>query len=216
MNEVERILAKFMEIEPSKITNIKAQVKREGRYSIFVDGDYAFSLSAEALLDARLTNGQELTEADIRRYKKMSADDKAYGLALAYVARRMRSRGELQDYFRRKKYEPELADDLLQRLERAGFVDDMEFARRWVENRRLLKSTSTKRLRLELRQKHIADETIRTVIEEDATDERQLLRELIAKKRRQTRYQDEQKLIAYLARQGFNYNDIKSALTDKE
>ena len=197
------------------VSSIRSQVKREGRYSIFVDGMYSFSLSAEALLDAGLTNGQELTEADVRRYKKLSADDKAYGLALAYVARRMRSRGELQDYFRRKQYDPELSDDIMQRLERGGFVDDAEFARRSVENRRLLKATSTKRLRLELRQKKVADDIIRTVLAEDETDERDILRELIAKKQKQSRYQDEQKLIAYLARQGFNYDDIKSVLHDQ-
>lgn len=198
-----------------QVTNIKAQVKREGRYSVFIDGKYSFSLSADALLDAKLTVGQELSDADIRRYKQLSAEDKAYNLALAYVARRMRSRGELLDYFRRKQYAPELADNLMQRLERAGFVDDTDFARRWVENRRLLKATSTKRLRLELRQKKVADDIIQAVLAEDDTDERQLLRELVAKKRKQSRYQDAQKLIAYLARQGFNYDDIKAVMTDE-
>ncbi len=197
------------------ITAIKAQVKREGRYSIFVDGEYSFSLSAEMLLDAGLTTGQGLTEADVKKFQKLSADDKAYGLTLAYVARRMRSRGELVDYLRRKKYAPELVTQLLNRLERAGFVDDVEFARRWVENRRLLKATSTKRLRLELRQKKVSDDIIRQVLDEDKTDERHVLCELINKKRKQTRYQDEQKLIAYLARQGFNYGDIRSALSDE-
>ena len=197
------------------ITAIKAQVKREGRYSIFVDGEYSFSLSAEMLLDAGLTTGQGLTEADVKKFQKLSADDKAYGLTLAYVARRMRSRGELVDYLRRKKYAPELVTQLLNRLERAGFVDDVEFARRWVENRRLLKATSTKRLRLELHQKKVSDDIIRQVLDEDKTDERHVLCELINKKRKQTRYQDEQKLIAYLARQGFNYGDIRSALSDE-
>ena len=198
-----------------KITAIKAQVKREGRYSIFVDGKYAFSLSAESLLDAGIVNGQELSEADVQAYKKLSSDDKAYGLALEYVVRRMRSEGELHDYFRRKKYEPELAEQIIAKLKHGGYVDDTEFARRWVENRRLLKATSTKRLRLELQQKKVSSDIIQTVLAEDETDERQVLRELIAKKRKQTRYQDSQKLIAYLARQGFNYDDIKSVLGEE-
>lgn len=199
-----------------KITAITAQVKRQGRYSIFVDDKYSFSLSAEALLDAKLTVGLELEEAEVRRYKKLSADDKAYNLALAYVARRMRSEGELRDYFKRKKYEPELAEQLFGRLRAAGFVDDYAFATRWVENRRLLRATSTRRLRLELRQKHVADDTIQRVLTEDETDERLVLKELIAKKQTQSRYRDKQKLIAYLARQGFSYDDIKSALIEDD
>ncbi|MGB4800559.1 MAG: RecX family transcriptional regulator [Candidatus Saccharimonadales bacterium] len=198
-----------------RITAIKPQVKREGRYSVYVDGAYAFSLSAEALLETEYITGQELSGVELAEAKAQSQVDKAYNLALAYVARRMRSRGELQDYFRRKQYDPALGDQIIAKLVRLGFVDDTEFARRWVENRRLLRAMSTKRLRLELRTKHIADSIIRQVLADDETDERQLLHGLVEKKRRQTRYQDDQKLIAYLARQGFNYDDIKDALSDE-
>jgi regulatory protein len=195
-----------------KITAIKAQVKREGRYSIFVDDKYAFSLSAEGLLDAHLVTGQELSQVDVTDYKRLSQEDKAYNLALAYVARRMRSEGELHDYFRRKQYAPELAEQLLAKLRRLHFVDDVEFAKRWVENRRRLKATSTKKLRLELRQKRVNSDVIQAVLTEDETDEHQLLRDLVEKKRRISRYQDDQKLMMYLARQGFTYDDIKAAL----
>ena len=195
-----------------KITAIKAQVKREGRYSIFVDDKYAFSLSAEGLLDAHLVTGQELSQVDVTDYKRLSQEDKAYNLALAYVARRMRSEGELHDYCRPKQYAPELAEQLLAKLRRLRFVDDAEFARRWVENRRRLKATSTKKLRLELREKKVNSEVIQTVLAEDETDEHQLLRDLVEKKRRISRYQDDQKLMMYLARQGFTYDDIKAAL----
>jgi len=54
------------------------------------------------------------------------------------------------------------------------------------------------------------------VLEEDETDERQVLRELIERKRRQAKYQDNIKLMQYLSRQGFSYGDIKSALEDNE
>ena len=48
-----------------KITSIQVQLKNSGRYSVFVDGKYAFSLSADALLDSRLVSGQEVSESDI-------------------------------------------------------------------------------------------------------------------------------------------------------
>ena len=199
-----------------KITGIQVQVKNPSRYSVFVEGAYSFSLSADALLESRLVNGQELSESDVVYFKKLSAEDKAFNLTLAYVARRMRSEGELQDYFRRKEYAPELAEQIMSKLRRLSFVDDEEFARRWVENRRTLKSSSSKKLHLELRQKKISNEIIQTVIAEDEIDERQMLRELVAKKRKMSRYQDDQKLMRYLAGQGFNYDDIKSAMAKEE
>jgi regulatory protein len=40
------------------------------------------------------------------------------------------------------------------------------------------------------------------------------LQKIIAKKR--SRYDDEQKFMAYLARQGFSYDDIKEALREED
>ena len=199
-----------------RITAIKTQVKREGRYSIFVDGKYAFSLSAEGLLDSGFVVGQELSRVELTEAKQQSQTDKAYALTLAYVARRMRSEGELHDYFRRKGYSADFGRTVLPKLKRQGLVDDAEFARRWVENRRLLKATSAKKLRLELRQKKISNELIESVLSSDETDERQILRELVEKKRKQSRYQDPQKLMMYLARQGFSYDDIKAVLNETD
>lgn len=198
------------------ITNIKQQERLKGRYSVYVDGKYAFSLSADALLDQKLHVGMELDDTALKTYKKLSADDKAYGLALAYVARRMRSEWELRDYFRRKGYEAELGDTILQKLKSLRLVDDTTFAEAWVRNRRLLKSVSKRRLQQELQQKHVATEVIEAVLSQDETNEADVLRELVRKKRRQTKYQDDAKLMQYLARHGFRYSDITRALQDTE
>jgi regulatory protein len=201
-----------------KITDIKQQVKRQGRYSVFVDGKYVFSLSESALVDQRIHIGQEVTHDELEGFKKASKFDKAYNLTLAYVARRARSEWELRDYFRRKEIDDEAGEQILDRLRSYGYVNDLAFASSWVENRRLLKSVSRRRLMLELRQKHIADDIVRAVLEEDETSDRDTLRDLIEKKRRQTKYQDDTKLMQYLVRQGYSYDDVKSVLrrTDDE
>lgn len=197
-----------------KITAIKQQQKRADRYSIFVDGKYAFSLSESGLIESRLASGQELTPAELDDLKKAAGLDKAYGMALRYVAIRPRSEGELADYFRRKQIDAAAAAQIVARLRNLGLVDDGAFARAWVANRRLLKSVSKRRLQLELRQKRVAPEIIDQVLQSDETDDRQALRELINKKR--ARYPDQQKFMQYLARQGFGYDDIKSALSAPE
>jgi regulatory protein len=195
-----------------KITAIKQQVKRADRYSVFVDGTYAFSLSESGLIESRLASGQELTGSELKQLKKTAGLDKAYGQALRYVALRPRSEWELNDYLRRKEVDPDAARQVTQRLRANGLLDDTAFAQAWVANRRLLKSTSKRRLHMELKQKRVPEEIIGAVLQDDATDERQVLKDLIAKKR--VRYPDQQKLIQYLARQGFSYDDIKSALAE--
>lgn len=197
-----------------KITAIKQQERLKGRYSIYVDDKYAFSLSADALLAEKLHQGQEIDAGQLKAYKKLSQDDKAYNLALAYVARRLRSEWELGDYFRRKGYDKALSTQILEKLQALGLVDDEKFAQAWVNDRRLLKSVSKRRLTQELRQKRIADGIIADVLAADETDERQVLRGLVERKRQQSRYKDDLKLMQYLARQGFGYDDIKAVLNE--
>lgn len=198
------------------ITAITQQGRQKSRYSIFIDSKYAFSLSADALLSEKLYIGQALESSQVHDYKKLSADDKAYNLALAYVLRRMRSSHEFDDYCKGKGYDDALCRYIRGKLEDLGLIDDEKFAEAWIRNRRLLKPMSKRRLKLELRQKHVADEIIEQAIEGDESDERSALRELIERRRRQSKYQDDLKLMQYLARQGFSYDDINAALQGVE
>lgn len=195
-----------------KITAIKQQVKRADRYSVFVDRKYEFSLSDMALLESKLAAGQELTEGQVRDFKQLSADDKVYNNVLRFLAIRPRSRWEIEFYLTRKKASPALTDKILNKLSIVGLIDDEKFAQSFVNDRRLLRPTSRRKLVNELRQKHVAGDIIEKVIGTDQDDERAALQAVIESKRRQAKYRDDLKLMQYLARQGFNYGDIKEAL----
>ncbi len=194
------------------ITNIKQQERLKGHYSVFVDGKYSFSLSDTSLLDARLSVGQELTGEDVKQYKQLSLDDKVYGNALRYAAMRRRSAWEMQSYLQRKQASPDLARQIMDKLTNLGFIDDLAFAQTWVENRHLLKPTSKRKLQQELKAKRVSNEVIDQVLRDDEVEDAGELQTMIARKRRQTKYQDDEKLMQYLARQGFGYEDIKNAL----
>jgi regulatory protein len=195
-----------------KITAIKQQVKRQGKYSIFLEGKYAFSLSDTALLESGLHTGQDVSDAQVRELKQTSADDKLYNNALNYVAIRPRSRWEMESYLKRKGCSPALLSNILNKLSKLGLLDDLSFAGAWIANRRLLKPTSRRRLQQELRTKRVPDEAIEQALAEDETDEAAVLQELITRKRKQAKYRDNQKLMQYLAGQGFGYGEIKDAL----
>ena len=199
-----------------KITDIKQQVKRSDRYSIYVDGKYIFSLGESELLNTGLRINQEFTAEELENLKQTAILDKAYDRALNLISMRKRSQWEMRDYLKHKDYESDIIETILNKLSDNGYVDDRAFAKAWVNTRRLLKATSKRRLQQELRQKRVEDEIIKQVLEEDETDEHEVLRELVAKKRRQSRYQDNFKLMQYLARQGYNYGDIKAALEGTE
>lgn len=197
-----------------KITGIKQQVKRNDRYSIYVDGKYSFSLSEGDLIKTGLRKDQEVSEIELRQLNDDSRLGKLYEKTLNLLSYRQRSAWELRDYLRRKKQSKEDIEIILSKLSENGYVDDRKFAQSWVETRRLLKPMSQKRLRLELRQKRISDEVINEVLAEDETNELDVLKEIIERKAK--RYPDKQKLMQYLARQGFSYDNIKSALAEQD
>jgi regulatory protein len=199
-----------------KITDIKQQVKRQGRYSVYVDDKYSFSLSEHELMLQGLRIGQEFDEASYKEIKDTAEEDKAYMRALDLLARRPRSVWEMEQYLKRKGYETGVATSILNRLSNRGLLDDKKFAESWISSRRLLKSMSKRRLLQELQQKKISSQIISEVLEADETDELAVLKEIIQKKQTQSRYQDEQKLIAYLLRQGFSYANVKYALSRED
>lgn len=157
---------------------------------------------------------REYSEGELEELQETAVLDKAYMRVLDLLSRRARSEWELRDYLKRKKYDSPTTDMIMSRLGDKGYVDDYKFAKSWVDTRHLLKNISQRKLWQELKQKHISDETISQVLEEDETDELETLKNLVAKKRTQSRYQDDQKLISFLMRQGYKYQDIKVAMTE--
>lgn len=198
-----------------KITKITAQAKQRDRYSFFVDDKYSFSLSEQAFMDSGLVSGTELSAEQVNEYKQLSVDDKVYGRALRYVAMRPRSTWEIEFYLRRKDVMPEVIEQIVEKLTRIGLLDDRKFAEAFVHDRRLLRSMSTRKLKLELQKKRVPSEVIDQVLSEDETDTDTMLKDVILKKRQQSKYRDDElKLMQYLARQGFGYADIKRSLSD--
>lgn len=196
----------------SKITEIKQQVKRQDRYSIFIDGKYTFSLSENELMQSGIKINKSYSPSELEQFKQTAVLDKAYMRSLDLIMRRQRSEWEVRDYLKRKDYDLDTIEKTVDRLKKASYVDDAKFAESWIRNRRLLKSTSKRKLFTELKQKRVDESVINSALEEDETDEIQILKELVEKKRQQSRYQDDQKLIAFLLRQGFDYEQIKEVL----
>jgi recX family len=109
----------------------------------------------------------------------------------------------------------EMIESIVSRLESQNYINDHDFARYFVENRHQNKGISTKRLIQELKTKGVSNEIIeQTLIDDDSghlvRDEEIEIEKMIRKQLKKT--SDRQKLIAYLARQGFSYDLIKSKL----
>jgi regulatory protein len=195
-----------------KITAIKQQVKNLERVSIFVDGKYSFSLSLDELVTHKIKDNDELTEADIKRLKKISTDGKLKARALEWVLNRPHSVREFNDYLRRKKAEPDLIEKWAQEFMDKKYLNDYAFAR-WLYELRARAGKSNRAIRAEFFKKGITRDIIDTVFEESTDDEAKRVKMLITKKCKLSRYKNNpQKLAQYLTSQGFSYGLVKDSL----
>jgi recX family len=211
------------------ITDIKQAVKNQNRANIFVNGKYRFSLDIFQLTQLNVKIGSKFTKTEIENLEQQSEFGKLYSLALNYCLIRPHSKKEISDYlwkktlnrkFKNRKtgefYEKKgvsniSVEQVLSRLIEKKYIDDEKFAKFWVENRNQRKGSSIKKLKSELFSKGVSSDIIEQVLSESNRNDEDEIQKIIAKKAK--RYTDEQKLIAYLARQGFSFDEIKKALS---
>ena len=195
-----------------KITAIKQQVKNPERVSIFVDELYSFSLSLSELVDQKLKKGLELSDADIKRLKKLSEDGKLKLKTLNWLLMRPHSEREFKDYLKRKKADSELIESWTLEFRRRSYLDDEAFAK-WFSENRQRKNKSNRSIKSELFSKGVDREVINAVLDNEEISEQERLKELIDKKQKASRYKDDPlKLAKYLVGQGFNYYLVKEYL----
>jgi regulatory protein len=196
------------------ITALRVQKKRTDRVNVYLDGQFGFGV--QAIVAGRLRVGQRLSDDDIGRLKEEDAFEKAYNSALGYLSYRPRSEAEVERNLRGKDVPEPIIGAVLERLARAGLVDDEQFAAYWVEQRERFKPRSTRMLRYELRQKGVTAQHIDPALED--VDETTSARRLAAKRAVRYEHLDReafwQKLASYLQRRGFRYATIKPILQE--
>ena len=214
-----------------KITNISMQLKNADRVNVSVDGKYRFSLDIYQLGELGVKVGKEFSDEELKDIENESQFGKLYARALEYCIMRPHSAREVKDYLWRKtrasKYKARdgqvkeregvsqsNATRVFERLVSKGYVDDEKFARFWIENRNQTKGSSRRKLIAELRTKGVESAIYEPLLSESDRNDQDELQKILVKKR--SKYSDDQKLMAYLARQGFSYNDIKSALQNDD
>lgn len=112
-------------------------------------------------------------------------------------------------------YSEETAERVIEDMTRYGFLDDEEYARRLASSIIKGKKYGTHRAKAEMRRKGVPQELIEQALSEySREDMAESLTELVRKKYadRITDRDERQKVIAALARRGYGFGEIKSAI----
>ena len=189
------------------------QKKNPNRVNIHLDGEFAFGLAR--ITAAWLHVGQELSEEKIEKLLAEDSKERAYQQAMLFLSYRARSESEIRRNLRKHEIPEAVIDQTIERLRQDGLANDKEFASAWVENRNTFRPRSRRMMALELRQKGLDEEAIKSAVE--SVDDEASAYE--AAHKRAARFKDlewndfRKKLSEFLARRGFSYSVIAPVVT---
>jgi len=198
-----------------RITAIEPQQKNPQRVNIYLDGEFAFGLSA--VVAAWLRVGQELGEEKIASLKTQDEGEVTYQKALHFLSYRPRSSAEVRQNLSKRGISDSFIEETLERLQSTGLVDDVVFARAWVENRNTFRPRGKPALRMELRRKGLSDEIVQSVLDTQVDEAALALSTARKYARRLSGLQwpeFRQKLSGFLARRGFSYTTLALVVSE--
>jgi regulatory protein len=190
-------------------------VQRTGLYRLVLSDGEKLDIDIAALTDYSLTRGYELTAEQIDSLRSKAAYLHWTTRCLRKLARRPQSKAELIQFMQANKVEARTQADVIDYLTAHKYLNDAAFAE-WLVKSGRRKQKSTVALRYELAQKGIAKDLIAKVLTSANNSDETTIKNIINKKRSQSRYADDTKLKHYLARKGFGYDLIQRALSDKD
>jgi len=199
-----------------EITAIEPQKRKKDRFNIFLDGEFAFGLDLEAVAGNNLKIGQNLSQEEIEKLVLENEVGKILDRVLRFLSYRQRSEKEIGDYLKRRETGPKVVKIIFEKLEKYGYINDLEFAKAWVESRNRSRPKGNIVLRLELYKKGIDREIIDEILENNKSLQAELAKKAAEKKiRRFSRlpYKDFfKKMTAYLLSRGFDWQTTKSTV----
>ncbi|MGD8426850.1 MAG: RecX family transcriptional regulator [Balneolaceae bacterium] len=204
---------------PGVITSITVQKNNKERYSIFVDDEFLLGIAEQTLLKFNLTKGVRITSSLFRKIQRAEGRFAVKSYLLKLLGRRDHARKELLTKALRKEYSKEVIENILDELEKKGYLNDTGFAEKFASDKSRLNKWGPKKIKAHLYRKgiskRIAEQSVKKAFEEKNLEET-FLNLVLKHKRRFLREEDEfkrrKKVFDHLARKGYRSSDIHKYL----
>ncbi|MBZ0311435.1 recombination regulator RecX [Clostridium butyricum] len=201
------------------ITKIEIQKKNKERVNIYLDEEYAFSISAELVYKENL---KVKDVVDIEKLKSV-ADKESYlrckNSALKIIERSYKTEKEVIEKLQMKGYEQNHIEASIEFLKEYKFLNDDYYAEAFIKDK--LNSKGSQRIKQDLIKKGIPRDKIEEKLEEiDKSAEKNTARVLANKKLRiiqkseNDTYKISGKLYRFLISKGYTYDVVKEVVKD--
>ncbi|WP_335978889.1 recombination regulator RecX [Streptomyces sp. CA2R106] len=148
------------------------------------------------------------SESRASREPPLDPGEQARALCLRLLTGTPRTRRQLADAMRKREIPDDIAEQVLERFEDVGLIDDQAFANAWVESRHRGRGLARRALARELRHRGVDTELVTEAVELlDSDQEEETARELVRRRLPGTRGLDRdrriRRLAGMLARKGY-------------
>lgn len=185
-----------------------------GRYLILLESGLQFPLYRKEVADCGMHEDEDVTDEVISVILGELLPKRARLRAMHLLEKMDRTEQQLREQLRQSDYPEDIIEDAVSYVKSYHYIDDLRYARAYLENR--ASSKSARQMEQELLAKGIEKEIIRQAMSEtELPDEEEQILTLLKKKHYNPAEGDEgvrKKLIAYLMRRGYQYSDIIHAM----
>lgn len=117
------------------VTKVAKQKKSSKRFNVYLDDEYAFSISEDIYVKFHVHKGKQLSEEEIAEIQYEDSLHRAYTIAIQYLSYRMRTEREVRIHLQQKDVHPEAVEKVISRLYNEKLLDDWQFATAFVKDR---------------------------------------------------------------------------------
>lgn len=193
------------------ITKIEIGKRNKERVNIYIDDEFAFSLSAEIVYKENLARKQVI---DVEKLTRLAREDefmKCKSSALKIVERSYKTEKEIFNKLITKEYSKESINRTIEFLREYNLINDRNYVKMYVKDK--LKSQGKNKIKYNLKRKGISDELIieelSKIDDEDSKNGAIILAQKKyneLKRRESDQYKLSQKLYRFLISKGYNYD----------
>lgn len=197
-----------------KITAITQQLHHPQRYSVFIDGNFAFGLPMQDIAFFKLKEGEEIAQSKYDFIKNELIYVKAQDTALYYIGYKMRTEKEVRTKLIEKEFTEDIIERVINFLIEYHYVDDEKYCESYIKQRLRCNPKGSYVLKMELKQKGIKESIICKKLEQANIDEFGDAVKLLEKKcfyLEEIDEKEKKRLIAFLQRRGYSYDIIKES-----
>ncbi len=205
------------------ISAVQVQKKDADRCNIFLDGSFAFGLHMNIVAEHGLRKGKRLDEEQCRSLVESDTYFKALKRCVDYLAYRPRTQQEIDRRLKDLQVSDAIAQQVSDRLNELGYLDDERFALQWAASRQRSKGFGPRRLEVELIRKGIPSALAKRAVSEVCSEEsvedslsEQLQKAMHRYRRESDASKRERKILGFLTRRGFDPGAIRDALRTAE